>query len=151
MFYNNYARFEKYGTDKRRTLLNIFVSMYCWAVLEFLAFVQLPETIRYIYGPLPEIVCHMQYIIRHSILTVFLMLKDASVMTRYAFIFWLKNPVAFNDEFWSLFLWLWIHGMAILFQGSAYFLATYPPVQVFICAGTDPTGTEKFFEILWNC
>jgi hypothetical protein len=41
---------------------------------------------------------------------------DCIMVTRYTFIFWLKNPAAFQDEFWSLFINLWVVGFSWIAQ-----------------------------------
>ena len=76
---------------------------------------------------------------RHLILLLGFMATDASIITRYIFIFWLKNPVAFNDDFWYQFTWLWIQGAAILNTVTIFFLDSYRPVTFYICSGKDPT------------
>jgi len=43
--------FVRFGGDKKRTLLHIIFSMICWLFIAFFIFVQVPETIRYIYSP----------------------------------------------------------------------------------------------------
>jgi amino acid permease len=52
--------YEKYGSNNRRTFLNMIVSMYCLSALVFIFFVQVPETLRGIIGPLPTYVCSSQ-------------------------------------------------------------------------------------------
>ena len=52
--------YEKYGSSSHRTFLNMIISMYCLSVLEFIFFVQIPETLRVIIGPLPTYVCSIQ-------------------------------------------------------------------------------------------
>jgi len=39
---------------------------------------------------------------------------DGIVVVRYIFIFWLKNPMAVNDDFWSRFLNAWILGLSAI-------------------------------------
>ena len=52
--------YEKYGSDKKRTLLNMYATIYCWAAIEFAVLVQILETIRFMVGPLPVMVKHAQ-------------------------------------------------------------------------------------------
>ena len=37
--------FERFGSDKKRTLLNMIFSMTCWIFIAFFAGVQVPETV----------------------------------------------------------------------------------------------------------
>ena len=41
-------------------------------------------------------------------MTEFIMFIDALALTRYIYIFHLKNPLAFQDEFWHLFINIWM-------------------------------------------
>ncbi len=52
--------YERYGSNNHRTFLNMIVSMYSLSVLVFIFFVQIPETLRVIIGPLPTYVCSLQ-------------------------------------------------------------------------------------------
>jgi hypothetical protein len=38
----------------------------------------------------------------------FILYYDAIVIFRYLFIFRLKNPAAFKEDFWSLFVFVWV-------------------------------------------
>jgi hypothetical protein len=49
--------FEKFGSDKKRTLINKLVAMNCLNTILILTLVQLPEIVRFTYGPLPRIIC----------------------------------------------------------------------------------------------
>ena len=33
---------------------------------------------------------------------------DLIILTRYAYVFWLKNPAGFNDDFWVVFFNMWV-------------------------------------------
>ena len=75
--------FERFGSDKKRTLLNMIFSMICWLFIAFFIFVQVPETFRYIYGPLPCFVCFLQLFIRYSLVCMVLLFVDAYIVERY--------------------------------------------------------------------
>ena len=49
-------------------------------------------------------------------MTEFIMFIDALALTRYIFIFHLKNPAAFQDDFWHLFINLWMIFANMLIQ-----------------------------------
>jgi hypothetical protein len=38
----------------------------------------------------------------------FLLFIDAIIVARYFQIFWMKNPLSFQDDFWCLFVNIWI-------------------------------------------
>ena len=127
--------FEKFGSDKKRTILNMFVSQLGFALIGFLAVIQISETVRYIYGPLPYTVCYFQHAARNSFIWVFLLVLDANTATRYAFIFWLKNPAAFNDEFWCQLITFWIYGFAFITCFSWHFAQPFQTNLFYICCG----------------
>ena len=130
--------YEKYGNDSNRTLLNMFASLYCWAVVEFIILVQIPETARFLFGPLPGFVCHIQIFLRSTSVTVLLLYKNFSALTKYIFIFWLKNPVAFDNEFWSLFICFWVHFFSLVLRIIEYSISSKMSIHYFVCAGVKP-------------
>ena len=52
--------------------------------------------------------CYFQIVMKDSIKTAILLFFDAIALSRYIFIYWMKNPTALNDDFWNLFVNLWI-------------------------------------------
>ena len=130
--------YEKYGNDSNRTLLNMFASLYCWAVVEFIILVQIPETARFLFGPLPGFVCHIQVFFRSVSVTVLFMYKNFSAATKYVFIFWLKNPAAFDNEFWCLLICIWVHFFTLVLHISDYTLASKKSIHYYVCAGIEP-------------
>ena len=63
-----------------------------------------------------EISCFMLTLGRRFLVTEFIMFIDALALTRYIYIFHLKNPAAFQDEFWHLFINIWMIGANTLIQ-----------------------------------
>lgn len=55
---------------------------------------------------------------RRFLVTEFFMLVNVLSITRYIFIFLLKNPAAFQDNFWHLFINLWMIGANTLIQST---------------------------------
>jgi hypothetical protein len=47
---------------------------------------------------------------RRSIMNGSILILDAMASLRYLLIFKLKNPAAFNDDFWAFFINIWITG-----------------------------------------
>ncbi len=88
--------FEKYGSDKKRTLINKLMASICWSSIAYCVIVQFPETFLYIYGPLPVPFCSIHLMNKRALVAQLLVFFDAIIIARYAFIFWLKNPSAFQ-------------------------------------------------------
>ena len=96
--------FEHFGSDLKRILTNRLVSSICLCLLEMLVLLDIPGLVNYFYGPFPEWVCYMQIIYRHAATLRLMLIFNAIIISRYIFIFWLKNPLNFDDEFWCRFI-----------------------------------------------
>jgi hypothetical protein len=60
---------------------------------------------------------------------------NASNMVRYLFIFWLKDPFNFQDDFWYLFANLWVVTFSLSSQFVYLYLPGCQPLNYFICTG----------------
>ena len=92
--------FEYYGSDLKRIFINRIVSSVCWIVLEGYILLHVPDLILYFYRLYPTWICYIQIILRHALVLQLLLLLDSIIIVRYIFIFWLKNPLNFDDQFW---------------------------------------------------
>ena len=108
--------YEKFGSDKKRTVLNKLVGSVCWYTIVVYMVVQIPELIRYCYGPLPTFLCYLHLIIKSTLAIQLMLIFDAISILRYIFIFWLKNPFNFSDDFWNVFINLWIFSFSLMSQ-----------------------------------
>jgi hypothetical protein len=54
---------------------------------------------------------------------------------RYIFIFKLKNPAAFHDDFWSYFLNIWVIGFSVISEIILYRLPGRNSIYFYICTG----------------
>jgi hypothetical protein len=131
--------FERFGSDKKRTLINKLVVSIIVTVFLCGCLVQTGDIIRYLSGPMPQMFCLIQATLRSSFLTSLLLLYDAIIIVRYLYIFVLKNPAAFHDEFWHRFIIIWIKIFCLIFQGSWHILADRQPIGFYICCGRDPS------------
>ena len=61
--------YEKFGSDKKRTIINKLFSSTCWSINAFYFFCQLTEAFIYVYGPLPESVCFVHLINKRATIT----------------------------------------------------------------------------------
>ena len=127
--------FERFGSDKKRTLLNMLVNMNCWTSIAFIILGQIPVIIIYTFGPLPVMFCILHTTVRLSIICSILMIFNAIIIFRFIYIFKLKNPAAFNDDFWCLFVSLWIYIICFIFIATLNTLANHQIMQNFICTG----------------
>ena len=95
-------------------LLSICKSSYLNTKYQHVYLFQVFDTTVDFLGPLPEFLCILDFITKNVIaLKVFLFLT-AVIIVRYIFTFHSKNPTAVQDDFWVMFLNLWIVGMFLL-------------------------------------
>ena len=92
--------FEHFGSDLKRTLINKFLVSACWLGIEFEIVLHGTNMIRYAIGPFPASVCIFRTIILYSGTMNVLFFVDMNLLSRYIFIFILKNPAALIDDFW---------------------------------------------------
>ena len=135
--------FEIHGSDKQRILSNKLVSSCCWTVIECGIFVQFPHIIRYIFGPLPQGLCFFLIIIQSAIVSDFLLLFDAMAITKYIIIYVLKNPSKLNNEFWHVFIVIWVKGFSFICQASWHICLSHQPMGFYICSGNNPLNESN--------
>ena len=138
------AWYEQYGSDHRRTLINKLVSSQCWAVIQYFLLSQSADVLDYIVGALSEQVCLFQLIFKNALKTQVLLFIDMGLFIQYLFIFWLKNPAGINDDFWSLFLTMWIAGFSYIFYFVYFLLPGRKPPSFYICGNVDPKHDWTF-------
>jgi hypothetical protein len=85
---------ERYGSDKKRTIINQLVSSMCWVFITWNCTVQISKLVRFLYGPLGLKLCVWTFILQRSLTTRIMLLVNT-----ISIIFWLKNPMAFHDDF----------------------------------------------------
>ena len=100
--------FERFGSDLKRIFINKMVSSICWSILAWFLIIQIPDLVIYFYRPFPEMFCFVHLILRNVIVSQILLFFDAIIIVRYILIFWLKNPLSFHDDFWYIFINLWV-------------------------------------------
>jgi len=93
---------------------------------------------RYIYGPLPFLLCQGSVFVINVISMIVFLLYAVLSALRYLFIFYLKDPAYFQDDFWSGFLIVWIVSASIIPQVAYTILNERPPIITYICAGLQP-------------
>jgi hypothetical protein len=63
-------------------------------------------------------------VIKGGLMNKILFLLNGLVISRYACVFWLKNPAAFHDDFWGRFINIWAYGLGFIPQVSFSFYVT---------------------------
>ena len=129
--------FERFGSDKRRTLLNKLVSSLCYRILQWVIICQSSDLIRYTNGPLPLKFCALMVVLKTSIRLQILFLFDMMQITKYIFTFHLKNPSAITEDFWSKFLSMLLTMLAYMICFPLFMLDSRKPLFYYICADKD--------------
>jgi hypothetical protein len=68
---------------------------------------------------------------------------DFIALARYLFIFHLKNPFAFKEDFWIVFVNIWVRGASIIFNAAWFYQAEHQIINYYLCSGIDPTEDFK--------
>ena len=113
--------FERFANNVDRFVMmfDIFVLLFDIFVLLFDIFVMICLTVllTYIFAPLKSLFwCRAQFSFAVMLSMHILMLFDAIIIVKSIFIFKLKIPTVVQDDFWKLFVNLWIIILNILTQ-----------------------------------
>ena len=130
--------YERYGSDKKRILINRVFSSVCWTGIELFALVLPLDIARYIFGPLPLPVCLFQLIHKNVVNIKTLLFCDAVTTSRYLFVFYLKNPSQFKDDFWHKCINIWVVAFCFISQFAVAYLPGRQPLNYYLCVGVDP-------------
>ena len=111
--------------------------------MEYCYFIIFSDAIRFIFGPMNSSYCFVKTIWRSYYATSSLLYYDFITIIRYVFIFHLKNPFAFKDDFWIVFINAWIKGASLIFNFVWFYKADHQIINYYMCTGTDPTEDFK--------
>ena len=126
----------------KRTLLNQLNAFFCQTIIAYLMFVMSGDIIVSMASPLPAWYCHLQVFLKGLSVFVLILTIDVILLVKYAFIFWLKNPAAVIDGFWTIFLRFLIIGFTCLSQLVYFFLPGRQALHFYICIGTLPADEQ---------
>lgn len=111
-------------------------------------FVIFPDIVKYFLGPLPKMVCTSMLTLRLAIITQAHVYMDSVLISRCVFIFWLKNPLGFQDEFWATFIrrWAWLY--SIISQLIVDLSPGKERAYFYFCTGIKPpTEPIRFWKL----
>ena len=132
--------FEKFGSDKKRTIVNKLMAALSWNSMLLCSTCQLAYCFRFYFGPLAPMSCYWWFVVRKTLIINGLLLLNSMTLMRYVFIFWLKNPAAFNDEFWFIFINIWTLVFSFLTQFTRALVPGSQLLEYSICSGEDPSN-----------
>jgi hypothetical protein len=67
-----------------------------------------------------------------------MLIMDTIVIIRAFFIFYLKNPLAFDDDFWCRFINCFIFGFSVLLEAASFQMPGRNTLYFYICSGKNP-------------
>ncbi len=99
-----------------RTLINKLMTKLGWVAVVYMTLFTLTEPFRFFSGPMPENYCFAKTMVGSIILLWILMFNLALTITKYFFVFILKNPLGIEDDFWGAFISNWIFSTGFIIQ-----------------------------------
>ena len=84
------------------------VSSVCWTILVIFTTISVSDIFFYFDIQFPKFYCYTYLMLRNALAIQVILHLDSIVIIRYIFIFLLKNPMNFQDDFWCLFINLWV-------------------------------------------
>ena len=135
--------YEWYGSDQKRIFINKLVTSIALCFLTQLILIQIPEMLRYMTGPLPNWFCFWHYVLKNTIAIQEIVYFGIIALVRYLFIFSIKNPAIFQDEFWHFFITIQVVIFSFFSQLIFACLPGRQPLTYYFCTGEIPTGEKK--------
>ena len=86
---------------------------------------------------MPLIICQINFFFKRTITTQLMMFLNVIMMSRFFYIFVLRNPTAFQDEFWSFFGNIWILFFSWTGQMASEIMLGCENINVNICSGVN--------------
>jgi len=129
-------RYEK--NLHRRTILNYLAADFCAVLACLFVVVQLMETVRFIFGPLPVNVCYVQTVLRVGCVYSFYLIVNFHAVLKYVLIFIWKSPFGFRDDFWYFFIKCLIILGIFIIQFVMEFIRRFRTLEFYICTGGEP-------------
>lgn len=100
--------------------------------------------LRYLVGPLPVTLCHIQTVIKVAIRFQLLFLFDCMQITKYVFVIHLRNPSAVTEDFWSILINVGTLVLSLSFSLASFLGDEQQPIHFYLCSDTDMSGHTNF-------
>ena len=138
------AQYEK---DKyNRTLINQLAAILMFNIIISDVLMEIIFIYRYTFGELHELICHLEFFVRPGSVMITIFILDAMCIVRYIFIFHLKNPTVAQDDFWRLFLVIWMSSCTIVTHVVFVLSSGNYPNFFYICLGKYPARQHEFID-----
>ena len=134
--------FEKSRSGYMNTLMDKLKVYFCWVTLLSAPIIKTLNILNYYFGPLNYSTCFFLNVFRNIFKSNMLFYFNCIAISRYIFIFWMKNPTSIDENFWATMISL----SSILFSCILNTVASLLPqrysIFLYICSDTDPTPDQ---------
>lgn len=127
--------YEHNASDLKRLFINRMVTSASVSIMVWIVAVQIPEMLQHVAGPFPVWFCRLHVVLKNATLIQIVLFYDALVIVRYLSIFVLKNPLSFQNEFWTFFVDVFVVIFSFASQTVNLFTSGTDPLQVKVCSG----------------
>lgn len=121
--------------------------LFCISGLEYSVFVIVPDIIRLYFGPFNPSICLLKNAARKALIFQVLLILNAIIISRYILIFILKSSFILEENFWALFIMLWIKAFAFVIVILVPFLGENTTMHYFICCGCQPESSTSTWKL----
>jgi hypothetical protein len=140
--------FESRLSDHRNTLLNKLKTLFCWSTIISTPIIEFLNVLNYYFGPLSSYACYFLLIFRNILKSNLLVYLNCNAISKYIFIFWMKNPMSIDENFWSTLIVV----ASIVFSCTMNIVATLLPqkqsIFFYACSDTDPLQDWQLKKVM---
>jgi hypothetical protein len=138
--------YEHFGADQKRILTNKLVSMICWNGIIGIQTMFASDLILFVFGPFNTSTCLCFKMIKSVMKSNFLTFLNAIAISKYVFIFWMKNPGSLQDDFWSLFLSLGTVGFSFTWNFTRFVQPHSSDLYLSFCSKVNSANEKNINE-----
>ena len=108
--------------------------IFCWSVIIY------PGIVFSYFNSFDdlEMFCRVSHVLGCTVCLHWILLHDAIILVKHFFIFHLKNPTAVQDDFWKIFINVWIFGFSLASQIIYQLVPGREQVFFYICVRKMP-------------
>ena len=130
--------YDYYTSNNYKTLVNIISTAIAWTTFIMIPLIEVIDVLGF--RPMSELYCLFALIFKNTIKVIILLFGDFFIVSRYALIFHLKNPLALKDYFFIIFICLWNVTFSCIYNFVFFALPGKKPFSYYICANVDPSS-----------
>jgi len=131
--------FERSRSGYMNTLMDKLKVSFCWTTLISCPIIDVLNILNYFFGPLKYSTCFFLYVFRNIVKSNLLFYFNCVAISRYIFIFWMKNPTSIDENFWATVISLSSVLLSCVLNVAASLLPQRHSIFLYICSDSDPT------------